>query len=211
MAKANMADVTEGNEAGDAPLIDLNEGSIKKLVARAKKRGYITVEQLNEMLPQDQMSSEQIEDVMEALNDMGVNVVEDEEAGEDAEPEDATPDEVDADGGDDSAPAFEQAKKKEVVDRTDDPVRMYLRGMAAVELLSGEGEIAIAKRIEAGRDTMILGLCESPITFNAIIGWSNALNEGTMQLREILDLDAMLSKDPAPESLEEGEGEDDGE
>ncbi|MCD2323740.1 RNA polymerase sigma factor RpoD [Sphingomonas sp. IC-56] len=212
MAKANMADVTETNEAGDAPLIDLNEGSIKKLVARAKKRGYITVDQLNEMLPQDQMSSEQIEDVMAALNDMGVNVVENEEAGEDAEPEDDTPDEAESAEGKDDEPAFEIAKKKETVDRTDDPVRMYLREMGAVELLSREGEIAIAKRIEAGRDTMILGLCESPITFNAIIGWSNALNEGTMQLREILDLDAMLSKDPGADALsEEGEGEGDGE
>jgi len=211
MAKANMADVTEGNEAGDAPLIDLNEGSIKKLVARAKKRGYITVDQLNEMLPQDQMSSEQIEDVMAALNDMGVNVVENEEAGEDAEPEDDSQDEAESnDSGDDSAPAFE-TKKKETVDRTDDPVRMYLREMGAVELLSREGEIAIAKRIEAGRDTMILGLCESPITFNAIIGWSNALNEGTMQLREILDLDAMLSKGPSAEQVEGAEDDDSGE
>lgn len=212
MAKTNMADADMA-ETGDAPLIDLNEGSLKKLVARAKKRGYITVDQLNEMLPQDQMSSEQIEDVMSALNDMGVNVVENEEAGEDAEPEDDTPDEVDADSGDqDNAPAFEVAKKKETVDRTDDPVRMYLREMGAVELLSREGEIAIAKRIEAGRDTMILGLCESPITFNAIIDWSTALNEGTMQLREILDLDAMLSKDPAPESLSDDEdAEGDGE
>ncbi|WP_033919912.1 RNA polymerase sigma factor RpoD [Sphingomonas sp. 37zxx] len=211
MAKANMAEVAEGPESGDAPLIDLNEGSIKKLVARAKKRGYITVDQLNEMLPQDQMTSEQIEDVMSALNDMGVNVVENEEGGEDAEAEEDTPDEVEAtDGQDDAAPAFEMVKKKETIDRTDDPVRMYLREMGAVELLSREGEIAIAKRIEAGRDTMIFGLCESPITFNAIIGWSTALNEGTMQLREILDLDAMLSKDPAPESLSE-DGEDDGE
>ncbi len=211
MAKANMADVTEGNEAGDAPLIDLNEGSIKKLVARAKKRGYITVDQLNEMLPQDQMSSEQIEDVMAALNDMGVNVVENEEAGEDAEPEDDSQDEAESnDSGDDSAPAFE-TKKKETVDRTDDPVRMYLREMGAVELLSREGEIAIAKRIEAGRDTMILGLCESPITFNAIIGWSNALNEGTMQLREILDLDAMLNKGPSAEQVEGAEEDDSGE
>ncbi len=211
MAKANMADVTDTGEAGDAPLIDLNEGSIKKLVARAKKRGYITVDQLNEMLPQDQMSSEQIEDVMSALNDMGVNVVENEEAGEDAEPEDDSQDEAESsDSGDDSAPAFE-TKKKETVDRTDDPVRMYLREMGAVELLSREGEIAIAKRIEAGRDTMILGLCESPITFNAIIGWSNALNEGTMQLREILDLDAMLSKGPSAEQVEGAEDDDSGE
>ena len=170
MVKANMADVTETGEAGDAPLIDLNEGTLKKLVARAKKRGYITVDQLNEMLPQDQMSSEQIEDVMSALNDMGINVVENEDAGEDAEPEDDGQDEVDSADGKDDEPAFEVAKKKETVDRTDDPVRMYLREMGAVELLSREGEIAIAKRIEAGRDTMILGLCESPITFNAIIG-----------------------------------------
>ncbi len=212
MAKANGSGGEDTAEVGDAPLIDLNEGTLKKLVARAKKRGYITVDQLNEMLPQDQMTSEQIEDVMSALNDMGINVVENEDVGEDAEPEEDTPDEVDAsDGGDDSAPAFEAAKKKETIDRTDDPVRMYLREMGAVELLSREGEIAIAKRIEAGRDTMILGLCESPITFNAIIGWSNALNEGTMQLREILDLDAMLSKDPAPESLTDEEAEGDGE
>jgi len=211
MAKVNGGGDDGTIEVGDAPLIDLNEGSIKKLVARAKKRGYITYDQLNEMLPQDQFSSEQIEDIMAALSDMGVNVVENEDAGEDAEPEEDGPEESDSsDVQDDAAPAFE-TKKKETVDRTDDPVRMYLREMGAVELLSREGEIAIAKRIEAGRDTMILGLCESPITFNAIIGWSNALNEGSMQLREILDLDAMLSKDPAPESLtedgEEGDGE----
>ncbi|MGK6319862.1 RNA polymerase sigma factor RpoD [Sphingomonas sp. DT-204] len=198
-------------DVGDAPLIDLNEGSIKKLVARAKKRGYITVDQLNEMLPQDQMTSEQIEDVMSALNDMGVNVVENEDAGEDGEVEDDSVDEVD--GGDsdgEQVPTLEAVKKKETIDRTDDPVRMYLREMGAVELLSREGEIAIAKRIEAGRDTMILGLCESPITFNAIIGWSTALNEGTMQLREILDLEAMLSKGPSAEQVE-GAEDDNGE
>ncbi len=214
MAKANGGG-DDTIETGDAPLIDLNEGSIKKLVARAKKRGYITVDQLNEMLPQDQMTSEQIEDIMSALNDMGVNVVENEDAGEDGESEDRAKQEDEADDEaaaeqDDPSAAFEPVKKKEIADRTDDPVRMYLREMGAVELLSREGEIAIAKRIEAGRDTMIFGLCESPITFNAIIGWSTALNEGTMQLREILDLDAMLSKDPAPESLtddEEGEGD----
>lgn len=211
MAKANGSGGDDTIDAGDAPLIDLNEGSIKKLVARAKKRGYITVDQLNEMLPQDQMSSEQIEDIMAALNDMGINVVENEDAGEDAESEDDSSDDAESpDSGDDSTPAFEIAKKKETVDRTDDPVRMYLREMGAVELLSREGEIAIAKRIEAGRDTMILGLCESPITFNAIIGWSTALNEGTMQLREILDLDAMLSKGPSAEQVE-GAEDDNGE
>ncbi|MBX9796117.1 RNA polymerase sigma factor RpoD [Sphingomonas sp.] len=208
MAKANAAG-DETMEAGDAPLIDLNDASVKKLIARAKKRGYITYDQLNEALPQEQMSSDQLEDIMSALNEMGVNIVENEDAGEDGDSEDAGDDEIDtADSGDDAAPALE-TKKKETVDRTDDPVRMYLREMGAVELLSREGEIAIAKRIEAGRDTMILGLCESPITFNAIIDWSTQLNEGSMQLREILDLDAMLSKGPAPENLEEegGDGE----
>ena len=212
MAKANMAaDTTDTTETGDAPLIDLNEASIKKLIARAKKRGYITYDQLNEALPQDQMSSDQLEDIMAALNEMGVNIVENEEQGEDGEGEEEADDAADSvDGDSDSGPQPE-AKKKETVDRTDDPVRMYLREMGAVELLSREGEIAIAKRIEAGRDTMILGLCESPITFNAIIDWSTALNEGTMQLREILDLDAMLSKDAGPENLGEDEDDDNGE
>ncbi len=210
MAKATMADVSDTTESGDAPLIDLNDSSIKKLVARAKKRGYITYDQLNEGLPQD-MSSDQIEDVTAALSEMGINIVENEEAGDDADADDQADDEVESvDAAEESAPALE-TKKKEIIDRTDDPVRMYLREMGAVELLSREGEIAIAKRIEAGRDTMILGLCESPITFNAIIDWSTALNEGTMQLREIIDLDAMLSKDPAPESMtddaESGDGE----
>ncbi len=211
MAKANLAEVKdEDDKAGDAPLIDLNDADIKKMLARAKKRGYITVDQLNAALPQDQMSSEQIEDVMSALNEMGVQVVENDEAGEDgddAEPEEDIP-AVDGEDGSDGGNVAEKITK--TTDRTDDPVRMYLREMGAVELLSREGEIAIAKRIEAGRDTMILGLCESPITFEAIIGWSTALNEGTMQLREIIDLDAMLNKDPAPESLTddaEGDGE----
>ncbi|MDP9414311.1 MAG: RNA polymerase sigma factor RpoD, partial [Pseudomonadota bacterium] len=157
----------------------------------------------------DQMSSEQIEDVMSALSEMGVNIVENEEADED-EPE-AEPD-TDAgldDGDSGEGERFIVEKKKETVDRTDDPVRMYLREMGAVELLSREGEIAIAKRIEAGRDTMIWGLCESPITFNAIILWSNALNDGQMQLREILDLEAMLSKGPTPEQVEGAEAGDD--
>ncbi len=212
MAKTNMAEAADTGETGDAPLIDLNEASIKKLIARAKKRGYITYDELNEALPQDQMSSEQIEDIMSALNDMGVNIVENEEADEDAEPQ-AEADGADDDASDDGSDGgnFIVEKKKETVDRTDDPVRMYLREMGAVELLSREGEIAIAKRIEAGRDTMIWGLCESPITFNAIIDWSNALNEGQMQLREILDLDAMLSKGPTPEQVEGAENDDNGE
>jgi RNA polymerase primary sigma factor len=211
-SKANKSQAEDQDQdSGDAPLLDLNEASIKKLIAKAKKRGYITYDELNGALPQDQMSSEQIEDVMSALNDMGVNIVEHDEAAE--ENEEGAEAEAEPVGGeeDDGSSGNVGEKKKETTDRTDDPVRMYLREMGAVELLSREGEIAIAKRIEAGRDTMILGLCESPTTFNAIIEWSTALNNGEMQLREILDLDAMLSKDPAPESLEESEGDDDGE
>ena len=205
MAKNETTEIE--TEAGDAPLIDLNDVAIKKLIARAKKKGVITYEELNEALPQDQMNSEQIEDIMSAISEMGVNIVEKADS-EDEEAEPEAEDEVDP--LDDGTPRPAVATKKEAVDRTDDPVRMYLREMGAVELLSREGEIAIAKRIEAGRDTMIWGLCESPITFNAIIEWSNALNEGTMQLREILDLEAMLSKGPTAEQInaseEGGEG-----
>ena len=199
-------------ENGDAPLIDLNDATIKKLLAKAKRRGFLTYDELNAALPQDQMSSEQIEDVMAAINDMGVQIVENDEAGEDGEDEqeEEEVETVDNISENDPRSLTSTVKKTGTGERTDDPVRMYLREMGAVELLSREGEIAIAKRIESGRDTMILGLCESPITFHAIIDWSNALNDGEMQLREILDLDAMLSK--APETLtddeeEEGDGE----
>jgi RNA polymerase primary sigma factor len=211
MAKSNTIEADK-NENGDAPLIDLNEASIKKLIARAKKRGVITYDELNDALPQDQMSSEQIEDIMSALNDMGVNIVENDDSDDEEGEREEAGSEVEEVGDEGTeGERFVIEKKKETVDRTDDPVRMYLREMGAVELLSREGEIAIAKRIEAGRDTMIWGLCESPITFNAIIEWSTALNEGTMQLREILDLDAMLSKGPTAEQVaseESGEGED---
>jgi RNA polymerase primary sigma factor len=195
----------ETTEAADAPLIDMNDASIKKLIAKAKKRGWLTYDELNAALPQDQMSSEQIEDVMSALSEMGINMTEGEDAGDD---DDGTEAEVDADeldeaDEDDGKPALHVIeKKKEVLDRTDDPVRMYLREMGAVELLSREGEIAIAKRIEAGRNTMIEGLCESPLTFTSMIAWSEALNAGEMQLREILDLDAMLNRGPSDEQVE---------
>ncbi len=202
-SKAKKPAVTE-----DAPLIDMNESGIKKLLTKAKKRGYLTYDELNEAMPQDQMSSEQIEDVMSSISDMGVKIVEN----DDEAAEEMGGDEVESiDGSEkDKKTTAAAAPKKAAGDRTDDPVRMYLREMGAVELLSREGEIAIAKRIEAGRDTMIWGLCESPTTFNAIIEWSTALNDGEMQLREILDLDAMLSKDPVPENLED-EDDDDGE
>jgi RNA polymerase primary sigma factor len=203
MAKTNTAETNEKNESGDQPLIDLNEAALKKLIVRAKKRGVITVDELNAVV--GEMSTDQIEDVMSALNEMGINVVENDDADEDEPAAEAdTESGLDDNEGGDGA-NFIVEKKKEIVDRTDDPVRMYLREMGAVELLSREGEIAIAKRIEAGRDTMIWGLCESPITFNAIIEWSDALNAGNMQLREILDLDAMLSKGPTPEQVEGAE------
>src|SRR6476620_6300621 len=198
---------TDG-DVSDAPLLDLNDATVKKMIARAKKRGVITVDELNQALPSDQMSTDQIEDVMSALNEMGINVVESAEASDDDDEEeekDEGPAEDEVDPLDDGGPRPAAAVKKEPTDRTDDPVRMYLREMGAVELLSREGEIAIAKRIEAGRDIMIWGLCESPMTFNAIIDWSNALNEGRMQLREIMDLEAMLSKGPTAEQIAESE------
>ncbi len=198
------------DEATDAPVRSkADELAVKKMLARAKDRGYVTYDELNATLPQDQMASEQIEDVMTMISEMGINIVENDDAEEVvAEAKDATgeidglPD-LDDDGG---TPEYTITTiKKEAADRTDDPVRMYLREMGAVELLSREGEISIAKRIEAGRDTMIAGLCESPLTFNAIIQWSDALNEGRMLLREILDLDAMLGKEPTVEQVESDE------
>lgn len=208
-----MAIKTKDKGAGeDAPLIDLNEASIKKLISKAKKKSYITYDELNEALPQDQMTSEQIEDVMSSLSEMGVNIVESDEEAE-AEKERQQEQVAEISGGDDKNKQNVPApKKKAGTERTDDPVRMYLREMGAVELLSREGEIAIAKRIESGRDIMILGLCESPITFHAIIQWSQALNDEEMQLREILDLDAMLSKEPPADKMnDDGDDEDDGE
>ena len=204
MAKAQKRDNQGGEvETEDRPVLDLNDSNIKKFIKQAKSKGYVTHEELNNVLPSDELTSDQIEDTMSALSEMGIQVVENEDEVESSSKSTAVT----------KTGSGAVAKKGNArgSDRTDDPVRMYLREMGAVELLSREGEIAIAKRIEAGRDTMILGLCESPTTFNAIIEWSTALNNGEMQLREILDLDAMLSKDPAPESLEDGAEEDDGE
>ena len=201
MVKVNGAgdgdDTALKPDTDGAPLLDLNEASIKKLIARAKKRGYITYDELNDALPQ--VTSDQIEDVMAALSEMGINLIEnDEPAEEGTETPRAAADDEEEETADEVDPAIAApvAVKAAPLDRTDDPVRMYLREMGAVELLSREGEIAIAKRIEAGRNTMIAGLCESPMTFAAMIDWSDALNEGRMQLREILDLDAMLVKPP---------------
>ncbi|MGB7374754.1 RNA polymerase sigma factor RpoD [Pontixanthobacter sp.] len=198
------------NEKEDAPLIDLNEASVKKLLTKAKRKGYLTYDELNAALPQDQMNTDQIEDVMSAISEMGVNIVENDEEAEAEQEQEAEVEEITVGAKDAKKPAA-APKKLAAGERTDDPVRMYLREMGAVELLSREGEIAIAKRIEAGRDTMIIGLCESPITFHAIIHWSEALNAEEMQLREILDLDAMLSKEPPVDKMEEENEDDDGE
>ncbi len=205
-ATATMAEPDTKAEGQDAPLLDLNDASVKKLITRAKKRGYITYDEINKALPQDQFSSEQIEDVMAQLSEMGINIIENDEAAEDGEASSEDDDEPEASDGE-LGPTPAPAPAKAPLDRTDDPVRMYLREMGAVELLSREGEIAIAKRIEAGRNTMIAGLCESPMTFTAMIDWSDALNEGRMQLREILDLEAMLAKGPTDG---EAEGKEDG-
>ncbi|KMS50529.1 RNA polymerase sigma factor RpoD [Novosphingobium barchaimii LL02] len=201
----------------DAPLIDGNRGSVAQFIARAKRRGTITVSELNAALPQDQMTTDQIEDVMSAISEMGVKIVENDDEGDEGDSQIDSQNEDDRESEDEAGDDSEisqrrvpDSKKAESLGRTDDPVRMYLREMGAVEMLSRAGEAAIAKRIEAGRDMMIQGLCESPLTFHAIIQWSEALNAGEMQLREILDLDAMLTKEPAPESLNE-DGEDDGE
>ncbi len=175
----------------DSPLLDLSDQSVKKLLKVGKQRGYVTYDELNSVLPSEEVSSEQIEDTMAMLSEMGINVVDSEENEEGAA--DDAPDAADEDDGRSVTVQALPAKaegRAEPADRTDDPVRMYLREMGTVELLSREGEIAIAKRIEAGREAMIAGLCESPLTFQAIIIWRDELNEGKVLLRDIIDLEA---------------------
>ncbi len=174
-----------------SPLLDLSDAAVKKMIKQAKKRGFVTFDQLNEVLPSDQTSPEQIEDIMSMLSDMGINVTEaDEGDAEDDKDEGGADDETDNELVEVTQKAVTEVKKSEPGERTDDPVRMYLREMGTVELLSREGEIAIAKRIEAGREAMIAGLCESPLTFQAIIIWRDELNEGKIFLRDIIDLEA---------------------
>jgi RNA polymerase primary sigma factor len=190
MAKdGNDKPTEEGQDHG--PLLDLSQAAVRKMIATAKSRGYITIDELNQVLPPDQVTSEQIEDVMSMLSEMGINVDEREEA-EEEEP---------AAGAEE--PAAEESTSRELtvaqtqsetLDRTDDPVRMYLREMGSVELLSREGEIAIAKRIEAGRNTMIAGLCESPLTFQAITVWRDELLEEAIMLREVIDLETTFGQ-----------------
>ncbi len=178
-------------ETPDGPLLDLSDAAVKRMIKLAKKRGFVTYDELNDVLPSEQVASEQIEDILAMLNEMGINVVETEEAGEEDENK----------GEEEEAEATDLAEApstmptrvtaaREPADRTDDPVRMYLREMGSVELLSREGEIAIAKRIEAGREAMIAGLCESPLTLQAVIIWRDELNDGKILLRDIIDLEA---------------------
>src|ERR1700758_1270579 len=173
-----------------SPLLDLSDAAVKKMIKQAKKRGFVTFDQLNEVLPSDQTSPEQIEDIMSMLSDMGINVTEADDSGEEEEKDEGGDDDTDNELVEVTQKAVTEVKKSEPGERTDDPVRMYLREMGTVELLSREGEIVIAKRIEAGRGAMIAGLCESPLTFQAIIVWRDELNDGKVLLRDIIDLDA---------------------
>jgi RNA polymerase primary sigma factor len=214
--KDGEAPEKEASETADAPLplLDLSDAAVKKMIKQAKKRGYVTYEQLNSVMPSEEVTSEQIEDVLAMMSEMGINVVETEEA--EAEEEEGAreePEEEETESGElvevtPKTPAKTEAK--EPSERTDDPVRMYLREMGSVELLSREGEIAIAKRIEAGREAMIAGLCESPLTFQAVIIWRDELNEGKVFLRDIIDLEATYAgpdaKNVVPPGAPPGDG-----
>jgi len=180
-------------QEGDAPLLDLSDSSVKRMIKTAKARGFITYDELNAVMPSEEVSSEQIEDIMAMLSEMGITVVENEEEAEEQEESEESRALTTQ-----SLPA-KAVTKSEPSDRTDDPVRMYLREMGTVELLSREGEIAIAKRIEAGHEAMIAGLCESPLTFQAIIIWRDELNEGRIFLRDIIDLEATYEGPEAKE------------
>jgi RNA polymerase primary sigma factor len=188
LAKKPGENETPGD--ADSPLLDMSDVGVRKMIAKAKARGYVTYDELNKVLPSDKTSSEQIEDTMAMLNEMGINVIESEEAEEGEEGGALV-----AEGTAGKALAT-TPKSGEQYDRTDDPVRMYLREMGSVELLSREGEIAIAKRIEAGRELMIGALCESPLTFEALTVWRDELNEGKVLLRDIIDLEAMYGAGP---------------
>ncbi|MBV8914661.1 MAG: RNA polymerase sigma factor RpoD, partial [Acetobacteraceae bacterium] len=190
------------DQDGDNTLLDTNAVAVKRLIAKGKERGYITFDELNAVLPSEQNSSEQIEDVMAMLSEMGIQVVESEE-NEEAEPPAAKVKEEEEEKDPDEAGGNVDESS---LGRTDDPVRMYLREMGSVELLSREGEIAIAKRIEAGRDMMIGGLCESPLTFRAIIQWHDALKAGRMLLRDIVDLEATQGGPKEASGAEGAEG-----
>jgi RNA polymerase primary sigma factor len=189
--EAPEKETPEATTDAPLPLLDLSDAAVKKMIKLAKKRGYVTYEQINAVLPSEEVTSEQIEDILAMLNEMGINTVEQEEGNDEEEKaEEAEEEESDGELVETTSKVPAETKKSEPGERTDDPVRMYLREMGSVELLSREGEIAIAKRIEAGREAMIAGLCESPLTFQAIIIWRDELNEGKVFLRDIIDLEA---------------------
>ena len=200
--KAATAETEEVREEGqDSPLIDSTQAGVKRFLQRAKERGYVTYDELNQILPPDQVSSEQIEDTMSLLSEMGINVIESEESDESGEDNARSTAVAAAPTGAVAAPSSTQE-----LERTDDPVRMYLREMGSIELLSRQGEIEIAKRIEAGRETMIGGICESPLTMQAIVGWREALKNDQVLLRDIVDLDATYGGGPAAADLKGGNG-----
>jgi len=190
--KPATADTATAEQDAETNLLDVQSAAVKRLVAKGKERGYITFDELNAVLPQDQMSSEQIEDVMAMLSEMGIQCVESEETEDGEAPVAAAEKSEDAEEEGQTGNVDEAS-----LGRTDDPVRMYLREMGSVELLSREGEIAIAKRIEAGRDMMIRGLCESPLTIRAIVTWHDQLKAGRMLLRDIIDLEATQGGGPS--------------
>ncbi len=202
-SKQGEAQTTTSEEAMDGALIDATMAAVKKMVAKAKESGYVSLDEINQALPQEQVSPEQIEDTLAMLSEMGITVVE----GEEQEEEDANKQ--------NGAAAEEEAESSnasgnvsdEEVGRTDDPVRMYLREMGSVELLSRQGEIAIAKRIEAGREKMISGLCESPLTIHALLHWRQALIDQEILLRDIIDLDATYGAGPDGENKNEAESD----
>jgi len=193
---AKDTDDTKPDDQDSGFVLDMSQASVRRMIAQARERGFITTEQLNQVMPADQVSSEQIEDVMSMLSEMGINVTDDDD------PDEREPaGETDPDATSGSTELVVASGPAETLDRTDDPVRMYLREMGSVELLSREGEIAIAKRIEAGRNTMIAGLCESPLTFQAIIIWRDELLSEEVLLREVIDLEATFGN-----ALDDDEG-----
>ena len=198
---AKDTDDRKGDDQDGEVMLDMSQTAVKKMIAEARERGYITYDQLNQVLPPEQTSSEQIEDVMSMLSEMGINVIEDDEA----EDEEKTGGEVVTTSQ--SREVAVSQTETEKLDRTDDPVRMYLREMGSVELLSREGEIAIAKRIEAGRNTMIAGLCESPLTFQAITIWRDELHAEDILLRDVIDLETTFGRSMEEEGdADEGVG-----
>jgi len=200
-------------ESHDGPLLDLSDAAVKKMLKAAKKRGFVTYEELNQVLPSEEVTSEQIEDILSMLSEQGINVIENEEHDDGEEKTAAKTGEPNSEPAPSQAvaetktTAVAKTTAREPTDRTDDPVRMYLREMGSVELLSREGEIAIAKRIEAGREAMIAGLCESPLTFQAVIIWREELAEGKILMRDIIDLEATYAGPDAKQAPKPPEGE----